>query len=404
MANVERNILAYLGVEFQTFVERPLCEVDSLVLACLSYYRLPEEFSAARTPEGMALTDLFCAERFEAMTRGLWDPEGLVQLLTAAVASPRLRGTRVCGYVDEFDEVAEKQFSAVTLRLPGGGAYVSFRGTDNTLVGWREDFNMAFETGVPSQLAAVDYLCRAAREVDGPLWVGGHSKGGNLAVYAASRCPADVASRLRAVFSHDGPGFTAETLAEPAWRDRAHLVRKTVPRSSLIGMLFEQQEDYSVVASTATGPLQHDPFSWVVEGTDFVREEGLGRGASFVDEGLNEWITSMTPVEREGFVETLFSVLDAGGKDSFGSLRESWQTSLPAMARELAKLEPSERAHITRAVRLLVRAFAPDFEVPRLPELETLLPEGLLAGRVSGEGAGGDDAGGPAGGAGAPDA
>lgn len=404
MANVERNILAYLGGEFQTFVERPLCEVDSLVLACLSYYRLPEEFSAARTPEGMALTDLFCAERFEAMTRGLWDPEGLVQLLTAAVASPRLRGMRVCGYVDEFDEVAEKQFSAVTLRLPGGGAYVSFRGTDNTLVGWREDFNMAFETGVPSQLAAVDYLCRAAREVDGPLWVGGHSKGGNLAVYAASCCPADVATRLRAVFSHDGPGFTAETLAEPAWRDRAHLVRKTVPRSSLIGMLFEQQEDYSVVASTAAGPLQHDPFSWVVEGTDFVREEGLGRGALFVDEGLNEWITSMTPVEREGFVETLFSVLDAGGKDSFGSLRESWQTSLPAMARELAKLEPSERSHITRAVRLLVRAFAPDFEMPRLPELETLLPDGLLAGRASGEGAGGDDVDGPAGGAGILDA
>lgn len=393
MAHEGRNILTYLGGEFQTFAERPLCEVDSLVLSCLSYYRLPEEFAAARTSEGMALAGLFCAERFEAMTRGLWDPDGLVQLLAAAVASPRLRGTRVCGYVDEFDEAAEKQFSAVTLRLPGGGAYVSFRGTDNTLVGWREDFNMAFETGVPSQLAAVDYLCRAAREVDGPLWVGGHSKGGNLAVYAASRCPADVAARLRAVFSHDGPGFTAETLAEPAWRDRARLVHKTVPRSSLIGMLFEQQEDYSVVASTATGPLQHDPFSWVVEGTDFVREEGLGRGASFVDEGLNEWITSMTPVEREGFVEALFSVLNSGGKDSFGSLKESWQTSLPAMARELAGLGPSERANIARAVRLLVRAFAPDFEAPRLPELETLLPGGLLAERSPGEGEPPDGAG-----------
>lgn len=411
MAHEERNILTYLGSEFRTLSERPLCEVDSLVLACLSYYRLPEGLAAARTSQGVELAGLFCAEWFEAMTRGLWDPEGLVRLLTAVVASPRLRGTRVCGYVDEFDEVAEKQFSAVTLRLPGGGAYVSFRGTDNTLVGWREDFNMAFETGVPSQLAAVDYLCRAAREVDGPLWVGGHSKGGNLAVYAASCCPASVASRLRAVFSHDGPGFTAETLAEPSWRDRAHLVRKTVPRSSLIGMLFEQQEDYSVVASTATGPLQHDPFSWVVEGEDFVREEGLGRGASFVDEGLNEWITSMTRDEREGFVETLFSVLGAGGKDSFGSLRESWQTSLPAMARELAELDPAARAHITRAVRLLVRAFAPEFEAPRLPELETLLPEGLLAGLAPGgdaasepSGEGGDHAGGPVGGAGIPDA
>lgn len=390
----ERNIRGYLAREFEGIDERPLGDVDSLVLSCLSYYRLPPEASRARTHEGMALGELFRAEWFEPMTRGLWDPEGLVRLLAAAVASPRLRGLRVSDYEDDFSEAQEKQFSACTLRLPGGGAYVSFRGTDNTLVGWKEDFNMAFETGVPSQLAAVRYLERVAPSVDGPLYLGGHSKGGNLAVYAAARCPGELAARIERVFSHDGPGFTSEALADEAWRERAHLVSKTVPHSSVIGMLFECQEDYAVVESSTTALAQHDPFSWVVEGADFVRHEGLARGASFLDESLNQWIASMTHAEREGFVDALFSVFAAGGEDTFGELGERWQTSVPAMLREVARLEPEQRGHITRALALLVRSFVPDVSLPQVPELEPLrLPdlEALLPGRIAGDGKSSDN-------------
>ena len=390
----ERNIRGYLAREFEGLDERPLGDVDSLVLSCLSYYRLPQEASRARTHEGMALGELFRAEWFEPMTRGLWDPEGLVRLLAAAVASPRLRGLRVSDYEDDFSEAQEKQFSACTLRLPGGGAYVSFRGTDNTLVGWKEDFNMAFETGVPSQLAAVRYLERVAPSVDGPLYLGGHSKGGNLAVYAAARCPGELAARIERVFSHDGPGFTSEALADEAWRERAHLVSKTVPHSSVIGMLFERQEDYAVVESSTTALAQHDPFSWVVEGADFVRHEGLARGASFLDESLNQWIASMTHAEREGFVDALFSVFAAGGEDTFGELGERWQTSVPAMLREVARLEPEQRGHITRALALLVRSFVPDVSLPQVPELEPLrLPdlEALQPGRIAGDGKSSDN-------------
>lgn len=390
----ERNIRGYLAREFEGLDERPLGDVDSLVLSCLSYYRLPSEARRARTHEGMALGELFRAEWFEPMTRGLWDPEGLVRLLAAAVASPRLRGLRVSDYEDDFSEAQEKQFSACTLRFPGGGAYVSFRGTDNTLVGWKEDFNMAFETGVPSQLAAVRYLERVAPSVDGPLYLGGHSKGGNLAVYAAARCPGELAARIERVFSHDGPGFTSEALADEAWRERAHLVSKTVPHSSVIGMLFERQEDYAVVESSTTALAQHDPFSWVVEGADFVRHEGLARGASFLDESLNQWIASMTHAEREGFVDALFSVFAAGGEDTFGELGERWQTSVPAMLREVARLEPEQRGHITRALALLVRSFVPDVSLPQVPELEPLrLPdlEALLPGRIAADRDGADD-------------
>ena len=378
----EKNVFGYLARSFKTFAKRPLTDVDSLVLSCLSYFHYQGD--AVRSREGVLVGDLFCAEHLDAMAHGLWDAEGLVRLLALVSASPRFRDVRVSEYVDDFDVAAEKQFSACVLRLPDGDAYVSYRGTDNTLVGWKEDFNMAFETGVPSQYAAIDYLERVAPGIEGRIFLGGHSKGGNLAVCAAARCSAEVAARLGRVFSHDGPGFTEEALADELWKERSGLVSKTVPRSSVIGMLFERQEDYAVVESATMGLTQHDPFSWVVEGEDFVRCDDLGRGASFVDKGLNEWISSMTREEREGFVETLFSVLGAAGEDTFADLSGNWQASVPAMLRRLGELDPGERAHITRALSALVGAFMPnvelpqfpDFELPQFPDLSELLPGG----------------------------
>lgn len=393
LAPEERSVLGYLAREFDDLTRRPLADVDSLALACLSYLRLPEAARAARSRDGMPLTELLRADWIAEMTRGLWDPDGLASLLVCACASPRLRDVRVSAYVDEFDERAEKQFSACTLLLPTGDAYVSFRGTDNTLVGWREDFNMAFEKDVPSQRAAVSYLERVAAFVPGRLYVGGHSKGGNLAVYATCRCSEEVAGRIERAFSHDGPGFTRETLSASGWRDRARLVSKTVPRSSLVGMLFEQQEAYEVVDSSVMGLAQHDPFSWVVEGADFVRVEEVGRGAGFVDDTLNQWISSMTHEEREGFVDALFSVLSAGGEDTFAGLSGNWQSTVPAMAERLGALEPERRAHVMRALGLLVRAVVPELELPRpsgfqppqFPDLEALLPGRMERTNTSGE-------------------
>ena len=139
----KRNVISYLGTQFDAFDVRGLTEVDSLVLACVSYYQVPDEAAAARTHEGIALVDLYRADWFDDLTCGLWDPDGLVRLLGAIVASPRFRPLRLCDYVSEMDSHREKQFSACTLRFPSGDAYVSFRGTDNTIVGWKEDFNMS---------------------------------------------------------------------------------------------------------------------------------------------------------------------------------------------------------------------------------------------------------------------
>lgn len=127
--------------------------------------------------------------------------------MTALAASPRFRNIQMLGYTEQFDAAEEKQFAAVCFQITPDLCYIAFRGTDSTLVGWKEDFNMAFKCPVPSQKTAVRYLTDAARHCRGKILVGGHSKGGNLAVYAAVKCSEDIQKRIERVYSHDGPGF-----------------------------------------------------------------------------------------------------------------------------------------------------------------------------------------------------
>ena len=176
------NFLTYAQTAFDPFEERPFCAVDSLVFAWLSYLRLPGDMAELTNWQGLDVRELLRAECYQDMIGDLWDPEGSRALLEAVAASPRYRGVHVCGYRAVSDVVATEQFEAMAFRFPAGFSYLSFRGTDSTIVGWKEDFNMAFRCPVPAQESAARYVDEAADAIDGPLLCGGHSKGGNLAV------------------------------------------------------------------------------------------------------------------------------------------------------------------------------------------------------------------------------
>ena len=354
------NMVEYVETQLDTIKERPLCDVDSLVLSWLSYWRLSPDARETSTSRGAEIGALYDAKAFGSMTTVVSDAASCRHLLAALVASPRFRRMRIANYVEDTNEESEKQFSAMTLRLPGNVTYVAFRGTDSTVVGWKEDFNLAFEQAIPSQLAATAYLEKVARLTRGPLYVGGHSKGGNLAVYAAMNCKSAVRERIVAAFSHDGPGFTEEAMAVPSWAEASHLIHKTLPRSSVIGMLFERQEkDFSVVESTSVGIMQHDPFSWVVNGTAFCVVKELSLGASLFDQGLNDWVSNMSSAEREHFIETLFSIFKAGGEPTFASLADNWTETVPKMLGALADMSGEDRDMLGRVVSALVRSVVP---------------------------------------------
>ncbi len=347
------NIVSYAQTKLETFGERPFCAVDSLILSWLVYFRLPEGLSQARTWEGMRLADMFRAECFGAMFHGVWDPDSSKALLTAVVASPRFRDARICGFTEQLDAQAEKQFAAATFRLAPGLTHVSFRGTDSTVVGWKEDFNLAFKCPVASQQAAAEYVRAVAGQTDGPIVVGGHSKGGNLAVYAAAKCGRDVQGRIERAYSHDGPGFRAGQLESDDFRAVELRVEKVIPQSSVVGLLLEQHERYRIVTSSQKSILQHDPFSWEVDGVDFKPFGQLTFDARYLDKTLSGWIGGLSDAERERLTDALFDILSTNDIQTMQEIADDWQKNIPAIARTLASMDPGTRSFLVKLLRQL---------------------------------------------------
>ncbi len=336
--------------------EKSFTSVDSLILSWLAYLHFPAD-AAGWEGEGVPLARLFRAECFPELFAGVWDPADTRRLFTALVASPRFRDARVCGFTEQLDEDEGKQFAVVAFQLTPDLAYLAFRGTDSTLVGWREDFNLAFRTPVPSQEAAVRYVLEASEHMSGSLVCGGHSKGGNLAVYAAAMCPdVSVRSRIGRAFSHDGPGFLPSVLARPEFADMMPRIEKTLPQSSVVGLLLETQEGcVDIVRSRQVSILQHDPFSWVVEEGRFRPVEHLSVDAKYLDHTLNGWIAQMSPEERERLTDTLYGALSAADAHSFDEIRADWQSSVPAIMHALGELDPDTRSFLGRILGELAK-------------------------------------------------
>lgn len=313
------NIIDYLAHAEKTFSEEPFNPVDSLVLSQLSYAELEHVIDGLgkdRIKPGMRLKDFLRNEYFEATFADDITDEDNLKLFMYAAASRRFRDLVVKNVVSELDEGEQKQFAAFAFEISDDTDYIAFRGTDGTLFGWKEDFNMAFMPEIPSQASAVKYIERfyGPRRWFGrkrKLIIGGHSKGGNLAVYGATMCDREIHPRIAGIFSHDGPGFRddiMENIRDIIKRDGMK-VTKEVPQTSIIGMLLETQEDYVVIQSDAVGIMQHVAYSWQVDGADFVYRDDISQSGEYYDRTLHEWVESSTYEEREVFSNTFYEIL-----------------------------------------------------------------------------------------------
>ena len=351
------SIIDYVQNARETFADKPLNRVDSLVFSWVAYMRIPEEIPDACTGTGATLASIGSRQEVLGLVAPLHDPKSSEQLLRALATSPRFADVLACHAADEWSRKAEKQFSAVTLVLPGhAGAYIAFRGTDDTLVGWKENFNMAFQSTVPAQIEATAYLEAMAAALEGPLWIGGHSKGGNLAAFAANTCTPSVRERVQRCFAHDAPGFTANTTQASTWAHADDLVDRTVPEESIIGLLFDgSSAQVNVVKSTSPGLLQHSPFSWVVEGDDFATARAVSYDTYRTNKRLGAWIAGMTLEERERFVDVLYKIVQSSGEVTLTGLTSTLADgSLDIMLQRLDGLPQSERSFFMGALEDLV--------------------------------------------------
>ena len=286
--------------------------VDLLIFSTLSYISYD---GIVPWIAGGQITLKYAAEKFLALP----DREKRVrvkkdvELLEAAANTERFGQVRMAFYRNIFVPEKETQFAAVTYYLGDGTAVLAFRGTDRTLVGWKEDFNMAFQEFVPAQQEALRYVNEFAIRTLLPMRLVGHSKGGNLAVYAAAKADPAIQQRILEVHNQDGPGFTENMMSDPGYLAIVPKVSTYVPESSVVGMLLEHEEPYTVIKSSQIGPMQHDPYSWEVLANGFIYKEEISENSKKLDRTMKVWFDSMSVEERNTLVDVIYETLTSGG-------------------------------------------------------------------------------------------
>ena len=297
------------------FSRDPFSEVDAVVFSALTYV----EFDSLLT-EPMTLRQ--AGERF--LARGEFDRRIRVkadlELLRLAAQSERFGACRITMYRDIFIPEQETQFAAMTFCLDDGTLFVAFRGTDGTIVGWKEDFNMTFQQSVPCQRLALDYVRQVCLERPEPLRIGGHSKGGNMAVFAAARSSPMVQERILGVYNNDGPGFTKYMMGDPGYLNMVDRIHTYIPQSSIIGMLLEHEEPYTVIHSKSISVWQHDLYNWELMGKHLLTMDALTEDSVFLDATIKNWFASMTNQERNQLVDAVYALVSASGADRPGEI------------------------------------------------------------------------------------
>ncbi len=294
------------------FNKLPFNKVDGLIFAQLAYLDfdtfVPDKqlfargITFAKICEQDGFENLFPLER--TATRNL-------MLFNSMAYSKRYGKVRINYHENIFDPEKAIQFSATTFLFPDGNACVSFRGTDSTITGWRENFDMLYNDTVPAQVLSVKYLNKVASKISGKITVVGHSKGGNLAIYSSVMCSDKTKEKIVDVQGFDSPGFTEDFVSSEKYLQMEKKIAKYVPEESMIGMLLSNTDSYRIVKSEGEGIHQHDPFLWIVEDNDFVTGEKIHTSAKLVTNTFKEWMGNYSPEQRELFVDGMFGIIEA---------------------------------------------------------------------------------------------
>ena len=344
-----------------TFKESPFNEVDNIILSQIAYVDLSEVVPDVESRLSVTLEkacDTFFQyhdeEELKEVKSFIWQAPFLMR---KAASCARFREVKLSRYSYIVDEDIQTQFAAFTADLGDGTVYVAYMGTDDTLVGWKEDFNMSFLSPVPAQTMALDYLNAIGRFIRKKIRVGGHSKGGNLAIYSGMYAGNAVRKKIIQIYNNDGPGFDKGIINSPEYIRIKPVLTSIVPYRSLVGMLLEHDNDYMVVSSSEKGVMQHDAMSWQVKGAAFVKERGLSQSSRTMNETLSNWINSIDRIEREEFVDTLFEIISASGATTLSEIQSDRHAWAGASLKLYAGLPKKEKTMMRKVLLSLTNEF-----------------------------------------------
>jgi hypothetical protein len=330
------------------FDKLPFNPVDNIIFSQLSYLPMDEIVPGPNERGWITVEEL--AAKYAVMQQD--NPEGLsrditvndaISVINAIGSAPRYKDCRLFGFTNNIDLDQEKQFAAYCVIIGrkrlSRKMLVVYRGTDMTLIGWKESFNMSFITSVPSQKEAVSYLEKISRRFLYPLIIAGHSKGGNLAIYASAFCGKLIRRRITVIYSNDAPGFHKEVIQSNGYQAICPRIRAFIPQSSLVGMLFEHGETPMVIKSDASGPMQHDLCSWEVTYNNMVDAGELTPQSRFIDKIICEWLNQIDEGQRQQFIQAIYKILVSCDAESVTDLTDDWKSTASGIINALFNMD-----------------------------------------------------------------
>lgn len=353
------NIIDYIQWRGDITMEKSgFNDVDALIFTQLAYVPFPK-CMFDRFDDGITIgeaADIF----FEK--NELTEEEKKTTLMTNTLRilaemqhSKRFSGLKLIDYAEKYDVESTLQFGAVTVRIDRNTYFVAFRGTDDTITGWEEDFRLCYMTPVKAQIEAVRYLKDVCGRHYGKVYVGGHSKGGNLSVYSVMKQGKRIRGRVKTIYNFDGPGFLESVANSREYTDVLEKVRTYMPQNSVVGMIMYQKDDYTVVHSTNKGFMQHVVLSWELVGTEFITEPELSESSIIFNEACKKWVNEISPKDREQFIGTVFQVLRANNADTISDFTENIPASINASIKSFAGLDKTTKRMVKSVVMQIIR-------------------------------------------------
>lgn len=337
------------------FDEIPFNRIDALIFAQLSYlnYTGIVEDTRSESP-GVYLHEIAEHEKFPEIFTLPRSAENNTKLFNAVAYSKRYGKVRAKFYEDIAEKDSDTQFCGVVFVLPKNLNVISFRGTDSTILGWKENCNMLYKYPVSSQEISVAYIDKVIPRLRGKVIVTGHSKGGNLAIYSSVYCNKKNKKKIERIISFDSPGFTEEFVNDEAYINTLPKISKFVPEESMIGMLLTDKSKVHIVKSDGIGFYQHDPFMWQIDGTTFVPGTKIVMRAKIIDTTFNEWVFGFAPEQREQFLEGMFLLVEKTNEadsPTFRQWMENLLTNIPLALDAVKGLSPQDRALSAKVIR-----------------------------------------------------
>ena len=353
-----------------SFEQSPFNKIDALLLAHVTYSIfdgvVAENFSEKKTFSQVAKDFASAPDYEERINIGFLINKRTAELMFKCAECERFRNVRLCGFRNIYNEENVEQFAAVTYIVEENGVekpVVALRGTDDTIVGWKEDFNIAWLEQIPAQKDALEYFKEASAALEGNFTLVGHSKGGNLVINTAVNCGEDLQKRVSLIYNFDGPGFAPEFFKRPEYKAVEERIHSFYPGFSVVGMIFHHPKKFEIIKSDGFAFWQHDAMNWQIMGCNFINESEFTEESRLFYKAFNEWIDKLNTAQKKDFVETMFFILEASGAKTNNDIEKDALKCTARMVTAYAEMDKNRRKEMKKILSMFKDVITDDIPI-----------------------------------------